>query len=309
MSTFGSGPIVVTGASGWVGRTVLDQLAQLLSREEFRSRLRAFSSHSGVINLDDGLSIPSRPLSELPALVDQEGCSYFLHAAFLTPNRCAELGIETYTQINRSITKTIEIAVKASSKPRVVLFSSGAAACIETNQDMSSSAAQIYGALKLEEEHLLQSVASTLVLRIYALSGRFIRDSASFALGGFLLSALHQKRIHLHSGNPVIRGYVSAGDVARCGLSWLFSDHPCLEQIAAVSEITTLKTLASLISDMYGLQPPLVPRLEGEPSSYSFSPIRFRALCDSFGMVPMSMKDQILDTALGMRISMYDQQL
>lgn len=297
MSKFGSGPIVVTGASGWVGRTVLNQLAQMLPEQEFRSRLRAFSSRSGVIELVDGQTVPTRPLSDLPALVGQEGFSSFLHAAFLTPDRCAELGIETYVYINQTITQAIVEAVKSSPSPRVVEFSSGAASYAETNLCMGSPAVQLYGALKLAEEQHLQAIAPTLVLRIYGLSRSFIRNLSSYALGSFLQSALQKKQITVRASSPVIRGYVNASDVVRCALNWLFSEDLGPSPIGAVNDIVTLNSLANLISSLYGLQPPLVPRLEGKPSSYSCSPIRFKSLCHTYGINPMSIVAQILDTA------------
>lgn len=182
MSDFGSGPIVVTGATGWVGRKVVDQLVKVLPQDEFLSRLRAFSSRSVVIEHVHGMSILTIPFTELPGLVNEEGCCYFLHVAFFTPDRCADLGIEAYTKINRLIIDTIVTAVKVSQIGWVVEFSSGAYA--DANQSMSFSAAQLYGALKLEEEHRLQEVGTTLVLRVYALIGRFINNPATYALTG-----------------------------------------------------------------------------------------------------------------------------
>lgn len=303
MSEFGSGPIVVTGATGWVGRTVVDQLAKLLPQQEFRSRLRAFSSRSGVLEYVHGMSIPTMPLSELPGLVNQEGCSSFLHAAFLTPDRCAKIGIETYTKINRSITDTIVMAVKASPSARVVDFSSGAAAYAETNQAMSSPASHRYGALKLEEEHRLQDAGTTLVLRIYALTGRFIRNPASYALGEFLLCALQNKQICVRSSVPIIRGYVNAADAVHCAIRWIFSNDTQIEAIAAVSDILALSNLAHLVSSIYNLPPPVVPELDGgRPSSYSFSPNHFGTLASTFGITPLPIKSQIVDTALGLKV-------
>jgi hypothetical protein len=66
----------------------------------------------------------------------------------------------------------------------------------------------LYGHLKLEEERILMSIAPTLVLRIYALSGRYMRDPRRYALGDFIYQALHEGPVVVKSQSRVVRGYV-----------------------------------------------------------------------------------------------------
>ena len=295
-----SGSIVVTGASGWVGRSVLDQLTQLLTQEDFQTRVRAFSSRAGFIHLIDGQSIATQPLSVLPALADQERCSFLLHAAFLTPDRCVAIGHETYTAINRSITKLVESAISASPSVRVVHFSSGAAAFAESNQALSSAATQLYGALKLEEERSLQSIASTLILRIYALSGRHMREPRRYALGDFIGQALLGKPILIQSIRPVVRGYVHADCLAELAIRWLLSGlaapHKALN---AVTHEVNLIDLASCVAEVFGGLGVRVPDQSAHnPSIYIGNPEICLAMIKILGISVPSLKDQIRDTAL-----------
>ena len=299
MFNFGSGPIIVTGASGWVGRTILDQLAQLLPQEELHTRLRAFSSQAGLIHLADGQSIATQPLTSLPALAEQESCSFLLHAAFLTPDRCEELGRETYTAINRSITQLVESAIRASPRVRVVHFSSGAAAFVETNRNVSSPSTQIYGALKLEEERRLQAIAPTLVLRIYALSGRHIRDPRRYALGDFIGQALQGRPIQVQSQNPVVRGYVHAGCLAELATRWVLSSlSPPPDAVNAVTHEINLVDLARCIAAVLGNHSVRVPeQITQGASIYTASPSRFLDMLRLLEVETPSLEYQILDTA------------
>ena len=303
MREFGSSPIVVTGASGWVGRTVLEHLAKQLPPDKFRSRVRAFSSRAGVIEHVEGMSIPTMPLTELPSLVDQEGCSTFLHAAFLTPDRCAEFGTEAYVNINRSIIEIIVTAVQATTNARVVEFSSGAAAYAESNQVMSYPAANLYGVLKLEEEHRLQDVATTLVLRIYALTGRHIRQPLRYAIGDFIDQALRGGPLLVESRHRVVRGYVHADCLAEAAISWLLSDAGAPKKaLNAITHEVNLVDLAKCVAAAFGdLSVAAVDQSPDGGNIYYDSPEEFLDLLKYFNVDVPSLGAQIRDTAIGVR--------
>jgi len=295
-----SGTIVVTGASGWVGRTVLEHLARLLPKEEFQFRLRAFSSQGGFIRLVDGQTIETQPLSALPSLAYTEGFSFLLHAAFLTPDRFTALGLDSYTAINRSITKLVESAVSSTPAVRVVHFSSGAAACIESNQFLSSASTQLYGALKLEEEKRLQAIASTLVLRIYALSGRHIREPRRYALGDFIAQALLENSLQVQSRSPVVRGYVHAGCLAELAIKWLFSDLvPPVKAVNAVTHEVNLIDLARTVAAVFGgLSVEVRDQSTHDSSIYTARPDRMQTMLKLLHVGVPTLEHQIRDTAL-----------
>ena len=297
--------IAVTGATGWVGRTFLDSLQKSIPASLFNSKVLAFGSKAACIQSSaypkgEEIYIPVLPLDRLPDLVANKSI-YLIHSAFLTKDRLSAYGYNNFVSINQSITRSVCEAISRSSSARVVEISSGAAlAAYERDEQSLDSSQDPYGYLKLQEESSISQLAETQVFRIFALSGRFIRDPKAFALGDFLLSALRGKPIEIKARSPVIRGYVNASDVAACALSWISSNEPPVFPIAAINEITCLTSLARQISLIYGISSPICPILQGSSSAYSYSPARFTAMCRAYAISPMILYSQILDTATGL---------
>jgi nucleoside-diphosphate-sugar epimerase len=309
-SDLGKGIIGITGATGWFGRTALHELQQLLGPESFSLRVRAFASRSRTIastGFADGLErpIPVAPLAELPELAAREPIDALLHTAFLTREYVERVGVETYISVNRGITDLVCRSLEAAPAARAVVISSGAAAALDAVDSLEEHLhADPYGVLKSEEEHRLGDIADTLVLRAYAVSGRFMRDPEQFALGDFLLRALAGLPIVIKAPMPVIRGYGHAGDMVNLAFRWLWSeqlppDHP----IAAVSQEVELLQLASLISSLYDL-PSVLSAVDTSlsPNRYTSDPTPYSNMLQSLDIVPRSLKEQILDTASGLRI-------
>jgi len=298
--------IVVTGATGWIGRSFLDSLQQIILPSQFNSRVLAFGSKPSTIQSsaypeEQEIEIPVFPLDQLPSLVAGKPI-FLVHSAFLIKHRLSAYGMRDFVRINESIINIVCEAISRASSARVVEISSGAAlASLERREDSLESAKDAYGFLKLQEESLVSVLAETQVFRIYALSGRFIRNPKAFALGDFLLAALMGNVIKIHASSPVVRGYVNASDVAKCALCWLFSGDAAFPPCAAVNEIVSLYSLAGRISHMYNLPPAMIPNLDGVPSSYSHSPLGFIAMCLKYAFSPMPLHEQIFDTADGVK--------
>ena len=106
-------------------------------------------------------------------------------------------------------------------------------------------------ALKQEEEQLWRrsgAVRMATVFRVYAASGRFIKDPKVFALSDFLSRALAGEQIEIRSERPVLRSYVCGhddaivlGDVVRAG-------RPGFRQVDAALQSVSLVELAEAIS-------------------------------------------------------------
>ena len=308
-SDHGHGLLVVTGATGWFGRTALHELQQWLGPEAFSRRVRPFASRSRTIvstGFADGVErpIPVAPLAELPELAASEPIEALLHTAFLTREYVERVGVETYISVNRGITDLVGRSLEASPSARAVVISSGAAAALDAVVCLEEYLhADPYGVLKSEEERHLSEIADTLVLRAYAVSGRFLRDPAQFALGDFLLRALGGQAIVIKAPMPVIRGYGHAGDMVNLAFRWLWSEHlPPTQPIASVSQEVELLVLANQISSLYNLPPvsstidPTLP-----PNLYSEDPTLYINLLHSLGIESRTLDEQIFDTAYGLK--------
>ena len=306
----GNGMVVVTGATGWFGRTALHELQRLLGPESFSRRVRPFASRTRTTpstGFADGVerAIPVAPLAELPELAAREPIEALLHTAFLTREYVERVGVEAYISVNRGITDLVCRSLEAASSARVVLISSGAAAALDDVACLEDHLhADPYGVLKSEEERRLSEIADTLVLRAYAVSGRFMRDPEQFALGDFLLRALAGLPIAIKAPMPVIRGYGHAGDMVNLGFRWLWSEQlPPAHPIAAVSQQVELLELASLISSLYDLSP-ASSAIDASLSlnRYTADPGIYVNMLHALGIVPRSLEEQIFDTACGLKV-------
>ena len=300
-----SWPICVVGATGWIGRTLLHELQLRLTQEEFFDRVIAFGSVEKTIlstAYDVAVAIPVFPLSAMPDFC-RERKVLILHAAFLTKDRIQDHGIDAFCQINSTITSLVHQSLLAAITSRVLVFSSGAAKAIDCmNSDQSTHmTVDPYGYLKRKEEAVLSSItnARVQVLRVYALTGFFIRTPHRFAVGSFLQAALAGKPVVVESTSPVIRGYVNASDLADSSISWLFSTTEPHGPIAAVTHIVTLASLAEKISKMWSLPAPIIPAAIGSPNSYSASPREFLEFLSRYSVVPKLLSVQLSETASG----------
>jgi nucleoside-diphosphate-sugar epimerase len=304
---------VVTGDTGWLGRTALHELQRLLGPEAFTSRVRAFASSSRTIastGFADGIerAIPVAPLAELPDLAARETIEALLHTAFLTREHVGRVGLEAYINVNRGIIDLLCRSLEASPSARAVVISSGAAAALDATSCLEKHLhTDPYGVLKREEERRLGEIENTLVLRAYAVSGRFMRDPVNFALGNFLFRALDRLPIVIKAPMPVIRGYGHAGDMVNLAFRWLWSDRlPHTHPIAAVSQEFELLELASLISSLYDLPPPSrVIDSSLSANRYSADPLLYINTLNSLGIDPRSLGEQVFDTASGLKTLLY----
>lgn len=299
------GSLVITGATGWVGRTALQELYHLFPAPFVAERVKLFASRAGSLSIA-GLSHPVYPLQALPELAASEPLTALFHAAFLTRDRLDSVGFDRYVSTNRWITAQVVEALSYAPSARAVVISSGAASAVAESDlvDHEQLIQDPYGVLKREEETRISGSVSSLVLRIYALSGRFIRDAHRFALGDFLLAALCRQSISVRASMPVLRGYGHAGDIAALAWRWLFAGSPTpADPLPAVSVITDLLSLAQRISTLYELPPVravINPQLA--PHRYVADPAPFLAALAVHGLVPMSLDQQIRDTAAGLTV-------
>jgi hypothetical protein len=100
-----SGPFLLTGASGWFGRTALHVYEQAHGPEALRRQVIPFASRGRWVDFGSPEGpVLARPLAAMTEVPDPAG---LLHLAFLTRDKPAELGLERYVTSNRAITATV----------------------------------------------------------------------------------------------------------------------------------------------------------------------------------------------------------
>ena len=295
---------VLTGASGWFGRTALWEYEQLYGPEALRRDVIACASTARPIDIGS----PHGPVSAvaLEALDSVDDADGLIHLAFLTRERVAAVGLEHYIAANRAITARVADFIGRQPGIPIVTTSSGAAAVFDVAAgDLHGNP---YAVLKQEEEALWRRSGAermAMVFRVYAASGRFIKDPKMLALSDFLSRALAGERIEIRNERPVIRSYVHVGTMVR--LFWAMLAAPAgrgFRQVDAVLHTLSLVELAEAISDLWHLPE---PRYRIDPSlpvdDYRADSGPFQELLRQYGITAPGLQEQLQETARHMATS------
>lgn len=240
--------VVLTGPTGWIGRSLLD----MLHDSEHPDRLldgetvRLFGSSAGSVTTRTGHSIAVDPLSGIsPA--DVEG-AHVIHLAYLTKDKVAVVGEEPFWQTNRAIDDSLLAALTASRPASLFVASSGAAQLAESGSDFHP-----YGLAKLEQEQRFLDYAKasgvpTLCGRIYNLGGPNINKLQDYAISNFAVQALEGGPVRIAADKPVLRSFLHVDDLCTMIIR---AGRTALNQDRAIdlcgTEIVELQHVAQLI--------------------------------------------------------------
>jgi len=293
-------PIVITGASGWFGRTALSTYEYLYGPEAIRRNIKAYASSQKSIDFGS----PHGPIiaEPLEAVVDLPQPFAILHLAFLTRDKVSSTGFDKYVSTNKWITSQIIHLITKYPNTPLISISSGAASVYDHSQlDLENDP---YGTLKKTEENLILSHSIsrlTVLLRVYGATGRFIVAPHRFAIGSFLLQAISNGPVTIESKIPVWRSYI---DVA-CLMTYSFSlmhDRTRTDKlkINACTDIVSLLDLARMITSEFNLPSP-IHSFESAKSSdiYTADPAPFLAELFRYNITPTLIQDQITTTYKG----------
>jgi nucleoside-diphosphate-sugar epimerase len=294
-------PWILTGASGWFGRTALWEYEALYGPEALRADVVACASSAKLIDFGS----PHGPIQAvgLEALEHIHSASGLIHLAFLTRDRVAEIGLERYIQINRAITACIATFLQNNSTVPIITTSSGAAAVLDgQTPDLHGNP---YATLKQEEEALWRNSGVSrmaTVFRVYAASGRFIKEPRLFALSDFLSKANAGQPIEVRSQRPVIRSYVHVGTMMR--LCWAMLREPLPSgflQVDACMETFSLVELARIISRLWGLpEPKFAIDQSLEADRYEADSAPFLDLLNRYCIEKPDLPEQLREAANGL---------
>jgi nucleoside-diphosphate-sugar epimerase len=202
--------VIVTGASGWLGRTMLHIL------ESHGAQYLLLGSSSRWENFSSG---PKRVHKFTKELVIDFSPTLVTDFAFLTRETISKYSLSEYSKANRALIKEAMWLLSLPSVRGFVSTSSGAAVFgKETGDDSFEN--NPYGHLKRESEHLLMSLSDKLgvphvVARPWSVSGEFVTKVQGFAFSQMIYSALTNRRIEILSDNPVYRRFVDVEDLLR----------------------------------------------------------------------------------------------
>ena len=289
--------IVVTGASGWLGRATLDLLHDALG-DAFEARVACFGSQSAEIRLSPTRSIEQRPLSELGALPRQP--TLLLHFAFLGKERAETMPEAEYRAANRAIRQTVLDALDPIGVEAAFVASSGAAR--HADDPSASPAMRLYGSLKRADEDAFASWAeahetSATIGRIFNISGPQINKLGSYALSSFLIDALAGGPVVVRARHDVRRGYVAIRELMSLVFALLLEGHEGVTRFDSGGDQIKLGALAAMIASSLNCAVERPAQHTGAADIYLGDDKSYRQLLTRHGIASVPLAEQIAETA------------
>jgi UDP-glucuronate decarboxylase len=292
--------IVVTGASGWLGRSLLHELEAALG-ERIHDQVLALGSTDREIRLGSGR--PVRIHAWEHDLVADWRPTSVVHLAYLTRDHAADTNLAGYLESNLRLTA---LATRLMHLPGIRSFlaaSSGAAVGIDWAQAISPAFA--YGTLKrLDEDFFIAEGTRvgvpTVIARTWSVSGPYCTKPAMFAFSDFILQALGTGVIEVRATGDVWRRYVDAGQyLALCLREAILARPGVIESTGPQVE---LRDLAQRIADTLGGRISSAGREPGqEPRRYVSLTTDVEDRIQDAGAHLLGLQEQIRFTAGGLR--------
>lgn len=288
--------LLITGASGWIGRETISVLKHILG-DDFSHQVTLAGSRDAIIVVDDH----THHVIRLQDIDSDQKFDLVIHLAFLTQEKVHELGADEFARQNRDLTSTVYHLCQRVDAEYVFLASSGAADP-QVWADYKNPSKKLYGQLKMDEEELFQSLDGVFVQvgRIWSVSGGQMQKPEKYALGDFIIQARTKGNIAINSGGVVERAYVDAGEMMTVFILNLLKGGTGLIDSGGFK--TSLQNLARLV--LKELQPEgklILPSHSAvaEDDIYLPNLVPFNNLAQRFRVNLSSLEEQIRTTAKG----------
>ena len=281
--------VVITGASGWVGRTACNWLSQL----DTQVLLFAASSRTERIGRRDYQfeTFDPRKIRDFkPTTV--------IDAAFLTRDKITTLPVETYISSNISLIEQGLELQRLTSVEKFIGISSGASVP-HLKLEAPNPSQDPYGFLKATyEKRLIENSelrAKTTIGRIWSVSGSFVTKPSLFAFSNLIQQAL-TGHIEIQAMHRVWRRYLDLEDFLKV---ITLSGPDKSRVIDSGGTKVELQQLSESIFAELGLSPSIGRTLDlDSPDDLYFSD-ESTWLCaiKEIGFVPLTLEEQIVNVA------------
>ena len=290
--------IVVTGASGWLGRATLDLLHDALG-DAFGTRVVCFGSRRGEVRLSPSRMIEQCPLSEFGTLPCQP--TWLLHFAFLGKERVEAMPEAEYRAANGAIRQTVIDALDPIGVEAAFIASSGAAR--RSDDPSGSPAMRLYGALKRDDEHAFAnwaeaSCTNATIARIFNMSGPHINKLDSYALSSFLRDALAGGPVVVRARHDVRRGYVAIRELMSLVFALLLEGRSGVTRFDSGGDEIELGALAEMIATSLGCAVERPTLRTGAADIYLGDDESYRRLLARHRIASVPLAEQIAETVM-----------
>jgi nucleoside-diphosphate-sugar epimerase len=281
---------VVTGASGWLGRTFV-----ALARRAGHDLLLLGSRTRSVLVDSQVYTVQKLNYQD----VEQFKPTVLIDFAFLTHEYLETMREREYRKVNEEL---IGQALDIFSLPSVKygMFTSSGAAVYPKDALLGDYSDNPYGYLKRKTEKLVLEASERLgkkvvLIRPWSLSGTMVTKDYEFAFSSFIRQSFGSA-IHVKSPNPVLRRYVAAEDLLALALVKLFSGSNSSEVLESGGDLILLSELAQKVADLQTHEVSVVSEVNSSEirDPYHSDNIQWVQECKALGFVPESLIEQIL---------------
>lgn len=282
--------ILITGASGWIGRETLC----LLQREvgplcELNLTLTGSAARQ--------IEVHGQPISifDHREAVKANAFDFIFHLAFITQEKVLSFGKNEYTRANLEINETAQEIALCNPEAKQLVLSSGVAKLLIENS-LDSESKTLYAKLKLDLEEKTND-SRTLILRLWNTSGHHLGINPNYAISEFIHSAKNNMDIEVR--NNLKRSYVYSQDVIRASILYLCGGGFGVSNSGGV--FTDLKSLAASVVQINNSTSLI--RVDGNPPRVGFDYVSPPSeIPKEFWPQEISLEQQISETSIGIDI-------
>lgn len=291
--------IVITGASGWLGQSLLHEL-NLADPTLIPDRVLALGSRARDIELLDGTRVPIREWND--AVVETFHPTIAVHLAYLTADRLRETKDEAYAATNRELSDR-GLTLQELPGLRAFMFASSGAATVAGAA--TALGQHPYAQQKADDERAyLNSNATgttpTLAARLWSVSGPYCTRPQAYAFSDMIVKARAGEQIAVAAPGEVRRRYVDAGEFLAACLALNLRGHSGI--VNSAGDEVEMRELAAVISATLGgtfTAPIIDSRIPAD--HYLADPSDMESAAEVLGIGFTGLVGQVLLTSRGLR--------
>jgi nucleoside-diphosphate-sugar epimerase len=231
---------VITGATGWIGRAVLEHIFKKQGNLE---NVLCVASSGRVIDIGF-TTIETITFDE--AIDAKPTNATVFHLAYLTKDKNSLMTDAEYICTNHEIRDCVAQILNFGQK-NFFYASSGAA--------LHQNGNTLYGNLKLQDEKFFRNLCESLQIkclntRIFNIAGKHIQNYTHYAIADFILQLLETGKIKIASQKHVVRSYVNISNIVEIIFAF-FEDlnSPKFFSFETCHETVNLLELARIVNE------------------------------------------------------------
>lgn len=295
--------VVITGATGWVGRNAVDVIAREAGGA-VQGRMVLSSSRPRLALTPYG-EVETVSTAELVGLVPGPR-TLIIHCGFPTQDQVDVMGEAAYVDAITRLRVSMQYVLERLGAVDVVYISSGAATSVAQGHPVARRT-HVYGQAKLDDEaaytHAVAESGGRLgIVRAFALSGPYMTKPETYALGSLIQQAQSRGAVEVMADRPVRRSYMAIDDMLRIALASVQAlDVGRALSFETAGEVVEVGELARRVLSVLGHDPHAVTRPPIDPhapaNDYLGDPATVSALAAVAGVIPGDLDAQIAVTA------------